>query len=73
MDCCKNKDSEPNMKGGKYMEIKKNTLMWVVIAVLFIATLFLTFKTGNIGTASSTTQVAAATARSAASQMVGGR
>lgn len=55
------------------MEIKKNTLMWVVIAVLFIATLFLTFKTGNIGTASSTTQVAAATARSAASQMVGGR
>ena len=31
------------------MEVKKNTLMWVIIGVLFLSVLFLTFKLGSSG------------------------
>lgn len=30
------------------MEIKKNTMMWIVIGVLFLSVLFLTYKASNI-------------------------
>ena len=30
------------------MEVKKNTLMWIVIGVLFLLVLFLTYKSSNI-------------------------
>ena len=30
------------------MEIKKNTLMWIVIGALFLSVLFLTYKTSNL-------------------------
>ena len=30
------------------MEIKKNTLMWIIIGVLFLAVLFLTFKVSSL-------------------------
>ena len=30
------------------MEIKKNTLMWIVIGVLFLTMLFLTYKTSSL-------------------------
>ncbi|MDO8460280.1 MAG: hypothetical protein Q7S74_04180 [Nanoarchaeota archaeon] len=36
------------------MEIKKNTLMWIVIGVLFLSVLFLTYKASAIGKASTT-------------------
>ena len=30
------------------MEIKKKTLMWIVIGILFVAVIFLTFKTSSL-------------------------
>ncbi len=30
------------------MEVKKNTLMWIVIGVLFLSVLFLTYKASNL-------------------------
>jgi hypothetical protein len=55
------------------MEIKRKTVLWGVIVVLFIATLFLTFKIGSgnvdVSTAVQTTQAATT---SASSGMVGG-
>jgi len=30
------------------MEIKKNTLMWIVIGVLFLSVLFLTYKVSSL-------------------------
>ncbi|MEK6824268.1 MAG: hypothetical protein AABY02_00275 [Nanoarchaeota archaeon] len=30
------------------MEIKKNTLMWIVIGVLFLVILFLTYRTSSL-------------------------
>ena len=33
------------------MKIKKKTLMWVVIGVLFLAVLYMTFKPANIASA----------------------
>ena len=55
------------------MQIKKNTLLWVAIAVLFIAVLFVTFKAGTGGGIVSTTAQAVSTAKGAAANtMVGG-
>lgn len=74
MDCCHTENkSNGNVKGGK-MEISKNTIMWIIIAVLLVATLFLTFKTSSIGSSTSTAQAAGLAAKSAASSsgMVGG-
>ena len=86
MDCCNTKEKkhekttcpgmgklkEGSMKGGKSMvAIRKNTLMWVVIGILVIATIFLTVKASSIGTgpAQATARTAASTASSG---MVGG-
>ena len=77
MDCCKTKDKDGcckdiELKGGKSMvEIKKNTMLWIVIGILVIATIFLTFKVSSIGTgaAQATGQVAKSVASSG---MVGG-
>lgn len=70
MDCCSNSNKK-SMKGGKNMvEVNKNTLIWIVIGLLFLGVIYLTFKTGNTNAAS--VQTAATTAKSAASQMVGG-
>ena len=30
------------------MEVKKNTLMWIIIGVLFLAVLFLTYKVSSL-------------------------
>ncbi|KKR15049.1 MAG: hypothetical protein UT44_C0043G0009 [Candidatus Levybacteria bacterium GW2011_GWA1_39_32] len=63
------------MKGGKSMaEVKKSTLLWIVIGVLVIATIFLTFKASSIGTgaAQSTASAAKTVASTASSGMVGG-
>jgi len=51
MDCCENKDSKLKVKGGKSMvEINKKTILWIVIGVLLIGTIFLTFKASSKGT-----------------------
>ena len=54
MDCCNTKQNtkkenrEESVKGGKSMvEIRKNTMIWIVIGILFIATIFLTFKASS--------------------------
>ncbi len=64
MDCCdtkqnkKKENKEEIMKGGKSMvEIQKNTLIWIIIGVLFLSVLFLTYKTSNIGKVSATGNV----------------
>ena len=77
MDCCntKKEDREQSMKGGKTMvEINKKTMLWIVIGILVIATIFLTVKASSIGTgAAQATASAARTAVSTASSgMVGG-
>ena len=81
MDCCntkqntKKENKEESMKGGKRMvEINKKTMLWIVIGILVIATIFLTFKASSIGTgAAQTTASATRTAVSTASSgMVGG-
>ncbi len=58
MDCCENTKqnskkmiNEKIVKGGKSMvEAKRNTMLWIVIGVLLIATIFLTFKASSKGT-----------------------
>ena len=80
MDCCKTKDKDGcckdiELKGGKSMvEIKKNTMLWIVIGILVIATIFLTFKVSSIGTgvAQATASAARTAASTASSGMVGG-
>ena len=87
MDCCntntKKENREESVKGGKSMaKINKKTMLWIVIGILLIATIFLTFKASSIGTgaaqtigtgAAQTTASATRTAVSTASSgMVGG-
>jgi len=81
MDCCgfnnkkQKENKEESMKGGKSMvEINKKTMLWIVIGILVIATIFLTFKASSIGIGSAqATALAAKTAASTASSgMVGG-
>lgn len=55
MDCCENTNQKKkenqgqSMKGGKnIMELRKNTMMWAIIGVLFLAVLFLTFKASSL-------------------------
>ncbi len=81
MDCCNAKqnsrkeDREESVKGGRSMaKTNKKTMLWIVIGILLIATIFLTFKASSIGTgAAQTTALAARTAASTASSgMVGG-
>ena len=81
MDCCENtkqtkkKNQEQSMKGGNSMtDINKKTMLWIIIGILVIATIFLTFKASSIGTGAA--QAAASAAKTAASTtsngMVGG-
>jgi len=77
MDCCGNHKSEERkevMKGGKGMETKKSTLIWIIVGALLLATIFLTIKTSSLGaeTAQATASVARTAASSASSGMVGG-
>ena len=67
--------SGKQMKGGKSMvEINKKTMLWIVIGILVIATIFLTFKASSIGTgaAQATASAARTAASTASSGMVGG-
>ena len=81
MNCCNTKQNtkkkvyEESVKGGKSMaKINKKTMLWIVIGILLIATIFLMFKASSIGTgAAQATASAARTATSTASSgMVGG-
>ncbi len=56
------------------MEIKRNTLLWVVIGALFIVALFLVFQAGASGSVQSVgaTAQAAKTAAVSSGGMVGG-
>lgn len=60
------------------MEMKRSTLIWIVIGVLFVVALYMIFKAGDTSVVQSTgsaAQVAARTAASSApasSGMVGG-
>ncbi len=63
------------MKGGKSMvEIDKKTMLWIIIGILLIATIFLTFKASAIGTApaQATASAVKTAASTASSGMVGG-
>ena len=79
MDCCntntKKENREESVKGGKSMaKINKKTMLWIVIGILLIATIFLTFKASSIGTgaAQATASAARTAASTASSGMVGG-
>jgi len=81
MDCCntkqntKKENKEEIVKGGKSMaKINKKTMLWIVIGILLIATIFLTFKASSIGTgaAQATASAARTAASTASSGMVGG-
>jgi len=52
MDCCGNTkesiEKEKKVKGGKHMETK-NIMLWAVIGVLLVATIFLTVKASSLG------------------------
>jgi len=55
------------------MQMNRRTLLWGVIAILFIVTLFVVFKAGAGGAAvSSTGQAVSTVASSASNAMVGG-
>ena len=74
MDCCTSKqenksvDENEKLKGGK---MDKKIIMWIIIAILVIAVIFITIKTTNLG---ATGQVvsSASQAASSSSGMVGG-
>lgn len=55
------------------MKINIRLTLWIVIGVLFVATLFLTFKAGSVSTGVEAIQATTSAAQSAASSgMVGG-
>jgi len=54
------------------MQMNKRMLLWGVIAILFIITLFVVFKAGAGGAAVSSTGPAVSAAQSASNAMVGG-
>ena len=67
--------SEETMKGGKHMVgISKRLLLWAVIGVLLLATLFLTFKSASLsaGTVPATVAAAKTAASTLSTGMVGG-
>jgi len=78
MDCCGNSERlEENvnlnkMKGGKNIIMEKRIVMWVVIAALFLAVLYLTFKAGNPSAGTATNVAQAAGNAVSSSGMVGG-
>jgi len=61
------------LKGGySKMQIRKKTLMWIVIGVLFLAVLFLTFKVSGNTSAVQTAGQVVKSAAPAGAGMVGG-
>ena len=80
MDCCNKKETkkenkEESLKGGKSIaKINKKTMLWIVIGILVLATIFLTFKASSIGvgTVQATASAAKTAASTASSGMVGG-
>lgn len=50
--------------------MERRTIMWIIIAVLFLAVLFTSFKAGAVGSSVST--ISAATQSASSSAMVGG-
>jgi len=69
--CCDDKDKNEEMKGGnRKLIIKKKTLLWIAIGILFAGVLYLTFKVNGIN--ANSVQPAGAVAQSAGSAMVGG-
>ena len=54
------------------MQMNRRTLLWGVIAILFIVTLVVTFQAGASGAAVSSTEQAVSIAQSASNAMVGG-
>mgnify|MGYP001580169930 FL=1 len=80
MDCChtghekhenmqnNHENTQNKTSGGK---INRKILLWIIIGILFIAVLFMTFKSANSSAAQATGQ-AVKTAASAGSGMVGG-
>ena len=70
MDCC---NKNHRVKGGKF-RMEKRIVLWIVIGVLFLATLFLTFKAGS-GSSIETAKATGLAVKSVASSgagMVGG-
>ncbi|MBI4116238.1 hypothetical protein HY449_00675 [Candidatus Pacearchaeota archaeon] len=69
--CCEDKDKSEEMKGGnRKLIVKKKTLLWIAIGILFAGVLYLTFKVNGIN--ANSVQFAATQAASAGSAMVGG-
>lgn len=54
------------------MQMNRRTILWIVIAVLFVATLFISFKAGSGGSVVQTAQTATQTLSSSSNAMVGG-
>jgi capsule polysaccharide export protein KpsE/RkpR len=54
------------------MKIKKQTLLWGVIVVLFVLALYLTFKAGDVTVAQSAAEATTLATKSAASASYGG-
>ena len=50
MDCCssENNNHPEEMKGGK-TKMDRKIVLWIIIGVLFVATLLLVFKLGVVG------------------------
>lgn len=70
-ECCKDLQKLNKMKGGN-MKVNKKTLLWIAIAVLLVATIYLTFKTGSTSSVSAVQSTATAARTAASSGMVGG-
>ncbi len=75
-DCCKRFERQKeDLKGGnKKAKMERKTMMWIIIGILVIATIFLTIKASSIGSgAVQATGAIVKTAVSAPSSgMVGG-
>lgn len=69
-----NSSESLNMKGGRRRKMNARITLWIVIGVMFVATLFLTFKAGAAGRVETVQAVssAAKTTASSYSGMVGG-
>lgn len=70
--CCKDLGKMQEVKGGA-IKLDKRIVRWAVIALLFLAVLYITFKTGNSNASGAAVQSAAGAVKSAAvPTMVGG-
>ena len=54
------------------IKINKGIVLWIVIALLFLAVLYVTFKAGNRDATGAVVQSAASAVKSSAPAMVGG-